>query len=76
MYSEFIYLWRFSRGPFLEDPYNKDHSILGSIFGSPYFGKLPCKMAISFIRSMSLRNVSNTVFMWALVSRPCFHTKP
>ena len=22
-------------------PHNKDHSILGSILGSPYFGKLP-----------------------------------
>ena len=22
-------------------PYNKDYSILGSILGSPYFGKLP-----------------------------------
>ena len=24
------------------DPYNKDYNILGSILGSPYFGKLPC----------------------------------
>ena len=23
-------------------PHNKDYSILGSILGSPYFGKLPC----------------------------------
>ena len=28
--------WYLSGGP-----YNKDHSILGSISGSPYFGKLP-----------------------------------
>ena len=27
--------------PFLGDPHNKDYSILGSILGSPYFGKLP-----------------------------------
>ena len=26
---------------FLGGPYNKDYSILGSILGSPYFGKLP-----------------------------------
>ena len=23
-------------------PHNKEYSILGSILGSPYFGKLPC----------------------------------
>ena len=27
--------------PFNRGPYNKDYSILGSILGSPYFGKLP-----------------------------------
>ena len=27
-------------------PYNKDHSIWGSIFGSPCFGKLPCLLRI------------------------------
>ena len=26
---------------FLGGPHNKDYSILGSILGSPYFGKLP-----------------------------------
>ena len=25
-----------------DSPYNKDYSILGSILGSPSFGKLPC----------------------------------
>ena len=29
------------RGTFLGGSYNKDYSILGSILGSPYFGKLP-----------------------------------
>ena len=29
------------RGTFLRGPHNKDHSILGSILESPYFGKLP-----------------------------------
>ena len=24
-----------------EGPYNRDYSILGSILGSPYFGKIP-----------------------------------
>ena len=28
-------------GTFFGDPHNKDYSILGSILGSPYFGKLP-----------------------------------
>ena len=32
-YMEFPYLFGV--------PYNKDYSILGSILGSPYFGKLP-----------------------------------
>ena len=27
--------------PFLGGPYNKDHSIWGSILGSPYLGRLP-----------------------------------
>ena len=30
------------RGTILGDPHNKDSSILESILGSPYFGKLPC----------------------------------
>ena len=29
------------RGTLFEGPNNKDYSILGSILGSPYFGKLP-----------------------------------
>ena len=29
------------RGTLLGVPQNKDYSILGSILGSPYFGKLP-----------------------------------
>ena len=29
------------RGTLFGGPYNKDYSILGSILGSPYFGKLP-----------------------------------
>ena len=31
------------RGTLFRGPYNKDYSILGSILGSPYFGKLPSK---------------------------------
>ena len=30
-------------------PHNKDYSILGSILGSPYFGKLPHDPALSFL---------------------------
>ena len=29
------------RGTLFRGPYNKDYSILGSILGSPCFGKLP-----------------------------------
>ena len=32
---------------FLKGPYKKDHSILGSILGSPSFGKLPCSARAS-----------------------------
>ena len=36
-------IWEFPkiRGSNLGGPHNKDYSILGSILGSPYFGKLP-----------------------------------
>ena len=30
-----------NRGTLFGGPHNKDYSILGSILGSPYFGKLP-----------------------------------
>ena len=30
------------RGTLFGGPYDKDYTILGSILGSPYFGKLPC----------------------------------
>ena len=40
-----LMIWEFPkiRGTMLGSPYNKDYSILGSIMGSPYFGKLPCR---------------------------------
>ena len=40
-------MWGFPkiRGTLLGVPYNKDYSILGSILGSPYLGKLPCRWA-------------------------------
>ena len=31
-------------GYLIGGPHNKDCSILGSILGSPYFGKLPCRV--------------------------------
>ena len=38
-----VFIWEFPkiRGTLLRGPHNKDYSILGSILGSPYFGKLP-----------------------------------
>ena len=37
-------MWGFPkiRGTLIGGPHNKDYSILGSILGSPNFGKLPC----------------------------------
>ena len=35
-------------GTLLGVPHNKDYSILGSILGSPYFGKLPFVLNIAF----------------------------
>ena len=37
----------FGKVPSPYSPYKKDHSILGSILGSPYFGKLPCSARAS-----------------------------
>ena len=32
----------YNQGYLFGGPHNKDHSLLGSILGSPYFGNLPC----------------------------------
>ena len=39
----YVYIWGFPKikGTLFACPYNKDYSILGSILGSPYFGRLP-----------------------------------
>ena len=34
------------RGTFFGDPYKKDFDVLGSILGSPYFGKVPCNCTV------------------------------
>ena len=49
-------MWEFPkiRGALFGDPYNKDYSILGSILGSPYFGKLPCSCGRSLVSSSGL----------------------
>ena len=43
LFAQLRDIWEFPkiRGTFSEGPYNKDYSILGSILGSPYSGKLP-----------------------------------
>ena len=38
-------------GYLFEGPHNKDYSILGSILGSPYFGKLPYTHIITRLKS-------------------------
>ena len=40
-FQEFIWGFPKIRGTLIGDPHNKDYSILGSILGFPYFGKLP-----------------------------------
>ena len=35
-----------NQGYHFQGPYNKDFSILGSILGSPYLGKLPYRFSI------------------------------
>ena len=37
----YVGVWYHFRGP-----NNKDYSILGSMLGSPYFGKLPCNYRV------------------------------
>ena len=46
-------IWGFPRirGTFFGGPYNKDYSRLGSIFGSPHFGKLPYECWIEGLHS-------------------------
>ena len=52
-------MWGFPkiRGTFFGGSHNKDYSILGSILGSPYFGKLPCRFGwdIKPLKSFHLR---------------------
>ena len=46
-------MWRFPkiRGILFRGPYDKDYSILGSILGSPYFGKLPYRgLGLGYIK--------------------------
>ena len=37
-----------NKGYHLGDPHNKDYNILGSTLGSPYFGKLPYGVCLSY----------------------------
>ena len=42
-----------NKGYHFGDPHNKDYSILGSILGSPYFGKPPYKNFKADVQSIS-----------------------
>ena len=54
-------------------PYNKDYSILGSILGSPYFGKLPCRISDSEGRSVGMDGDPNVGHnLWPLFARWIF----
>ena len=51
----YLSIWGVSQnyGYLFGDPYNKDYSILGSILGSPYFGKLAylgCKGTVGMVQ--------------------------
>ena len=45
-------MWGFPRirGTLFGGPYNKDYSILGSILGSPYFGKVPNELESKLLK--------------------------
>ena len=45
-WSTVFRIWGFPkiRGTLFWNPHNKDYSILGSILGTPYFGKLPFRV--------------------------------
>ena len=48
-----------NKGYHFGDPHNKDYSILGSILGSPYFGKPPWhSFVMTFISAASSRRRS------------------
>ena len=55
MYT-FMYICKFPkiRGTLFGGPQNKDYSILGSILGSPSFGKLPYPPRVPFHVASSL----------------------
>ena len=56
-FSGFIWGFPKIRGTILGGPYNEDSSILGSILGSPYFGKLPYTYRAMQIVSINLRTL-------------------
>ena len=52
-------MWGFPkiRGTLLGGPHIKDYSILGFIMGSPYFGKVPCRLkSVYRINSIQLNH--------------------
>ena len=53
--SFFLGIWEFPkiRGTLFGGPHNKDHSFLGSMLGSPYFGKLLYRGSIGLSRWLS-----------------------
>ena len=56
-------------GTFLGVPHNKDYSILGSILGFPYFGKLPFR--VEGLGSISTPHVSHSFLLTALRPPGC-----
>ena len=60
--------WGFPKimGTFLGGPNKKDYSILGSILGSPYFGKLPSSTGSGISgQHVGIRD-GRGIFMWGL----------
>ena len=56
------------RSTLLGGPYNKDYSLLGSILGSPYFGKLPqtqqgLRRSTEHVTEVEMKPSSRTVTM-------------
>ena len=68
-------IWGFPkiRGTFFGGPYDKDHSILESILGSPNFGKLPNE-GPPFKASLLVKPDENVKSEWGYMGTNCLAT--
>ena len=59
------------RATFFGGPHIRDYSVLGSILGSPYFGKLPCVLLLkwTFLENGSSK-APQRVLRWLSFEKP------